>query len=231
MKVGTIDIDQVTLDVVLKHSNKAKRIGLRLSNNKNQVVVSLPRGTSAAHVNSLLKEARPWITKHLKPKPSQIPFNKDAAIPIFGQEYRITHKDSIRKSIWLEDTSKKIIVHPAYSDPGYMESWLRHHAKSHLAKLTREYAQQIGQKANRVSVREVISRWGSCSSTGNISYSWRLIFAPIEVSNYVCAHEVSHLKEMSHSPKFWEAVHSLCPDFALHRQWLKKNGHTLFRFG
>jgi predicted metal-dependent hydrolase len=91
-------------------------------------------------------------------------------------------------------------------------------------------AARIGRKLNRVSVRDTRSRWGSCSSTARLSFSYRLIFAPKEVMEYVVAHEVAHLRHMNHSPAFWNAVEFLCPQYDAAKDWLKLHGKDLYRF-
>ena len=85
----------------------------------------------------------------------------------------------------------------------------------------------MGCRFKRVTVRDQQSRWGSCSSDGALSYSWRLILAPPHVLDYVAAHEVAHLKEMNHGPRFWRLVLTHCPQTRSAKQWLKQNGHTL----
>jgi predicted metal-dependent hydrolase len=85
-------------------------------------------------------------------------------------------------------------------------------------------------RPGRVTVRDTKSRWGSCSQNGSLSFSWRLILAPDFVRDYVVAHEVAHLKEMNHSPRFWAQVKLLSPDMVRARQWLRDHGRTLLRY-
>jgi predicted metal-dependent hydrolase len=80
-------------------------------------------------------------------------------------------------------------------------------------------------------VRDTKSRWGSCSARGNLNFSWRLILAPAFVLEYLAAHEVAHLKEMNHSPRFWRLVHGVCPKTIEAERWLKRHGTELHRFG
>ena len=91
------------------------------------------------------------------------------------------------------------------------------------------YGKKLGIQPGGVKIRDYKSRWGSCSTGGILSYSWRLIFAPREIADYVCAHEVSHLKEMNHSPQFWKIVQELCPFYKVYRHWLRQEGSSLFR--
>jgi predicted metal-dependent hydrolase len=112
-----------------------------------------------------------------------------------------------------------------------LADWLRSEAKADLARRTNHHAANLGCEPKRISVRDQSTRWGSCSSTGTISYSWRLIFAPQFVLDYVAAHEVAHLKEMNHGPRFWRLVRDTMPDMHKARAWLKQNGAELHRFG
>jgi len=80
-------------------------------------------------------------------------------------------------------------------------------------------------------VRDQASRWGSCSTSGALSYSWRLILAPSFVLDYLAAHEVAHLVEMNHSPRFWKLLMRLSPDAKRAKAWLNANGADLHRYG
>jgi predicted metal-dependent hydrolase len=115
--------------------------------------------------------------------------------------------------------------------PRRLFDWLRAQAKADLTRRTFHHAANLGCRPKRISVRDQSTRWGSCSTTGTISYSWRLIFAPDYVLDYVAAHEVAHLREMNHGPRFWRLVRETMPDMHKARSWLKHNGAELHRFG
>ena len=91
-------------------------------------------------------------------------------------------------------------------------------------------AVRLEAQAKKISIMDTISRWGSCSKEGNISFSFRLVFAPINILHYVIIHEYCHLLIHDHSKKFWNLVESLCPDYKVSRNWLKKNGSSLFKY-
>ena len=78
-----------------------------------------------------------------------------------------------------------------------------------------------------LTIRNQRTRWGSCSSTGAMSFNWRLLLAPEPVLDYVVWHEACHLRVMDHSPRFWELVRRHCPDYPVHRRWLRHKGNTL----
>jgi predicted metal-dependent hydrolase len=112
-----------------------------------------------------------------------------------------------------------------------VRDFLKAQAKHDLEAASRCAADALGVPLKRVSVRDQSSRWGSCSSTGVLSYSWRLIMAPSFVLNYLAVHEVAHLVEMNHSRRFWQLVDRLCPDAARAKVWLEVHGADLHRYG
>ena len=100
-----------------------------------------------------------------------------------------------------------------------------------LEAASRRHAQSLGVAFKRVSVRDQSSRWGSCSSTGVLSFSWRLILAPPFVLDYLAAHEVAHLVEMNHSARFWRVVAKVCSHVERAKSWLDTHGNDLHRYG
>lgn len=115
--------------------------------------------------------------------------------------------------------------------PRRLADWLRQEAKADLSKSVERHGAVLGCIPKRISVRDQATRWGSCSTSGTICFSWRLIFAPSHVLDYVAAHEVAHLREMNHSQRFWRLVRQAMPDMQRARIWLKQNGAELHRFG
>ena len=119
-------------------------------------------------------------------------------------------------------------------DPAHLPRRVRDHltalAKRDFAARARATAARIGKGIARVGVRDPKSRWGSCSSSGALSFSWRLIFAPEAVIDYVVAHEVAHLVEMNHGPRFWRLVATLVPDVDKPRAWLRRHRLELLAY-
>ena len=95
----------------------------------------------------------------------------------------------------------------------------------------RVHARNLGVRARRITLRDQKSRWGSCSSAGQLSFSWRLVLAPPFVLDYVAAHEVAHLAEMNHGPRFWRLVAKTLPAFEEAKVWLRIHGMDLYRYG
>lgn len=89
------------------------------------------------------------------------------------------------------------------------------------------FARLLGVDYGRITLRFPRTRWGSCSAKGNLNFNCLLMLAPPEVLDYVIVHELCHRKELNHSPRFWAEVEKICPDYRVHRQWLKDNGSAL----
>ncbi|MEO0763396.1 MAG: YgjP-like metallopeptidase domain-containing protein, partial [Pseudomonadota bacterium] len=103
-------------------------------------------------------------------------------------------------------------------------------ARERMAPAIERYAAEAGRRCTALSFRDTRSRWGSCSSAGRISLSWRLAMAPPVVQDYVAAHEVAHLVEMNHSPRYWAVLARLMPDYEIHRRWLRREGRALHAY-
>jgi predicted metal-dependent hydrolase len=110
-----------------------------------------------------------------------------------------------------------------------LTDWLKKQALADLREATSTYASAMGVTYKRIAVRDQKSRWGSCTTDGTLSYSWRLVLAPPYVLDYVAAHEVAHLREMNHGPKFWRLVLTHCKETRRAKIWLKQNGNLLHR--
>jgi predicted metal-dependent hydrolase len=109
--------------------------------------------------------------------------------------------------------------------------WLKSEARRDLWAACRRYAAAMHVDFHRLTVRDQASRWGSCSASGALSFSWRLILAPREVLEYVAVHEVAHLVEMNHGPRFWSLVDRYFPERRRARSWLRRHGPQLHRYG
>lgn len=115
--------------------------------------------------------------------------------------------------------------------PRRFSDWLRGEVRKDLAVCVEKHSKTLSCSPKRISIRDQATRWGSCSTTGTLSFSWRLIFAPPFVLDYVAAHEVAHLREMNHGPRFWRLVRDAFPQMQKARNWLKAHGAELHRFG
>ena len=104
-------------------------------------------------------------------------------------------------------------------------------ARTDLDACVSRHSKTLGVKARSISLRDQTSRWGSCTAGGLLSFSWRLIMAPAHVLDYVAAHEVAHLVEMNHGPRFWKHVARCMPRLEEAKRWLRSHGADLHRYG
>jgi predicted metal-dependent hydrolase len=107
------------------------------------------------------------------------------------------------------------------------ERWYRQQALDTLTKRVQDFTSQHGFQYTQVKISSARTRWGSCSARGNLSFTWRLVMAPLPVIDYVVVHELVHIKVRNHSRHFWDQVSQLMPDYKARRSWLKENGHFL----
>jgi predicted metal-dependent hydrolase len=112
-----------------------------------------------------------------------------------------------------------------------LRDWLFEEAHRDLDERVLHHARALGVAPKRLTVRDQATRWGSCSTTGALSFSWRLILAPARILDYVAAHEVAHLKEMNHGPQFWALVQRLMPTMKEAKRWLQLYGLDLHQYG
>jgi hypothetical protein len=108
-----------------------------------------------------------------------------------------------------------------------LTAWYRRRAAQVIARRVALYAPRIGVSPTRITIRDARTRWGSCSPTGALSFSWRLLMAPPAVLDYLVVHELCHLKRADHSPRFWALVEAHCPGFRARRAWLRDHGDIL----
>jgi predicted metal-dependent hydrolase len=156
-------------------------------------------------------------------------------VPLRGEPHRIEHRPGERGTVWVElgDDGRHAlcVAGEAPHVARRVRDYLKREARRELEAASRRYAGELDVKVKRVSVRDQASRWGSCSTTGVLSYSWRLILAPPFVLDYLAAHEVAHLVEMNHSRAFWRIVGRICPNTARAKMWLDNHGADLHRYG
>lgn len=154
-------------------------------------------------------------------------------IPLRGSE-RFAVSMAEEKKEWIARSVRKMQTveqRPAQKEKTPYERRLeapyRQAAKEYIPKRVALFANELGVTYGTVTIRDQKTRWGSCSSKGNLSFNWRLILAPPKVLDYVVVHELCHRKEMNHSSRFWTLVESIMPDYRDHRKWLKENGGKL----
>ncbi len=230
-KGWVMDVAGRRVPVELKPSPRARRITLRADAAQGVIRISLHPRTSSARALEMLETHHEWIAVRVAAWPVPSRFEPGAIVPIEGEEVVIDWSPQRPRSAIIE-SGRLRIGGPPDGLAGRVERALRAHAKTVLTAETREMTAKIGKPIAAVTVRDTTSRWGSCTSTGCIAYSWRLILAPREVRRYVVAHEVAHLVHMNHSPAFWGVAEALYGgDIGRPRRWLKRHGPGLHWIG
>jgi predicted metal-dependent hydrolase len=189
------------------------------------VQVTLPRRAALREAAAAVAELEPWIARRLvevQRARAQVALRGDA-IPYLGATLRLVPEPGRRRVHRRGDA----LLIPEDDAAGAVERWLRRAAREEIAPRAHRAAGELGGRVTRVSVRDQRTRWGSCSSTGALSFSWRLVLAPEAVLDYVVWHEVCHLREMSHAPRFWALVARHCPGYEEPRRWLRENAAAL----
>jgi predicted metal-dependent hydrolase len=217
--------------LAIRVSPRARRLLLRVDSAARKVDLVLPRGVPPEHGLKFLATHRGWIAARLEALPPSMPFVEGAIVPVFGVPHRIRRESNpAAPPVAIVDAEIRV-----RGDPAHLGRRVRDHliglARQELSRRARLCAARIDKAVLRVGVRDTKSRWGSCSTKGSLSFSWRLILAPEAVVDYVVAHEVAHLVEMNHRPRFWRLVASLVPDPAPSRAWLKRHRNRLFAYG
>jgi len=217
--------------VSIRVSPRALRIALRIDAAERKVELVLPLGVPTSRGLRFLAAKQGWIAARLAALPQPVRFAEGVIIPVLGIPHRIRREhDPAAPAVAIRDGEIRV-----RGDPAHLERRVHDHlvamARAEFADRARPLAARIGRKLARVGVRDTKSRWGSCSGRGNLSFSWRLIFAPEPVLDYVVAHEVAHLAEMNHGPRFWRLVDNLSPGSAAARAWLKRHRSQLLSYG
>jgi predicted metal-dependent hydrolase len=233
--VVQVVFDKAIYLVRLRRHRQARRYTLRIDAPTREVVLTMPPRGSVREAKEFAQKHGGWIAARLKRLPEATPFAHGVEVPLRGEPHRIVHRRGERGTVWTEtDGSGQRLLCVAGEPPHVdrrISDFLKREAQRDLDAASRGYAAQIGVSVKRICVRDQSSRWGSCSNTGVLSFSWRLILAPPFVLDYLAAHEVSHLVELNHSPRFWRLVKRLYPQLERAKVWLDANGTDLHRYG
>jgi predicted metal-dependent hydrolase len=220
------------IEAVITGRRGAKRMTLRVDPIARRVIVNGPLRISKRDALSFVGANSDWIEARLKALPEASPFAEGATILFRGGLTLLKRRDGRGAPIFRDGLLPELEV---ASTPERFEAKIRLalkiYAQSDALAYCEPLAAQLGKSPNSIALRDTRSRWGSCTSNGDIMVSWRLIGAPPKVFEYVVAHELAHLIELNHSPRFWAQVGALMPDWRPARTWLKANGAMLHALG
>ena len=221
--------------VRVRRHRQARRYTLRIQSATREVVLTMPPRGSLKEAREFAQKHGGWIAARLGRLPEAAPFAHGFVVPLRGISYRIVHRRDSRGVVWAETNGRGERLLCVSGDASHVNrrvtAFLKREARRDLDAASRYYAERIGARVKRITIRDQSSRWGSCSTTGVLSYSWRLILAPPFVLDYLAAHEVTHLIEMNHSPRFWRLLARLSPAMKRAKVWLDGHGTDLHRYG
>lgn len=216
------------VEVVIRRNARARRFILRLDRVGSGAVITMPRRASLTAARAFAERHAGWIAERLaaRPAPAEVP----ETVMLRGRRHRVEPHGSPRGRIdILQDGDQPLIRVPGEAPHvrRRLVDHLKREAKADLDAAVARHAAVLDLHPTAIRLRDTRSRWGSASSSGALSFSWRLVMAPPFVLDYVAAHEVAHLREMNHSDRFWRLCHRLCPETDAARAWLKAEGNSL----
>jgi predicted metal-dependent hydrolase len=229
-QVTVFQVNGEKVVVRTKRNRRARRMTLRIDAANDCAVLVLPSRASLSEGIDFARSKAPWVKEKLESLPPRMPFAPGETVRVKGEPLTIRYDSRVGPRVKrdgeilrvggeLEDVRDRVV------------HWLRERARCAIARRVEERAGLIGKRFRRITLRDSRTRWGSCSARGNLSFSWRLILAPVEVMDYVVSHEVAHLAEMNHGPRFWKLVDEIAPKSSRARGWLSEYGTALLRQG
>lgn len=208
----------------IRRSDRARRVRVTVGAGEGVEVV-LPRRAPAREAEAAVRELRPWIERRLRVlerarEEAGVP---EGHVPFLGEPLRLAPERGRTRAHRRGDALLVPDVEPLPA----IERWYRRVARTEIAPRVERAVATAGVDYERLAIRGQRTRWGSCSTSGTLSFNWRLLLAPEEVLDYVVWHEVCHLEVMDHSTRFWRLLARHCPEYREHERWLRRYGSAL----
>ncbi|QQC62542.1 M48 family metallopeptidase [Paraburkholderia ginsengisoli] len=231
-KLRSVTIGSRTLHYVLKRSAR-RSIGFAIDSTG--LTITAPRWVTLADIETAITEKQRWIftkliewqTRVEQRALPKVDWKDGAEVPYLGQPVRVKLGSPHGTLAFSAHDAALQVPLPLQADPQQIkdrvQGWLQGEAKRLFGERLAIYADKLGVNYRAYALSSAATRWGSCSSDGKIRLNWRLIHFPLSIIDYVVAHELAHLREMNHSPRFWQTVESIFPEFREARQTLKSH--------
>jgi predicted metal-dependent hydrolase len=235
-KTVALQVEGIGVPVEVRRHHAARRFTLRVSKTRRAVVVTMPARARVDDAGVFLNKHIDWVRERLGNVPDGVPFAPGQTIPVRGKPHRVAVVTAERGGPIVKADASAVVPRLLVAGrvehvPRRLRDWLYEEAKRDLDERVSFHAKALGVRARRICLRDQQTRWGSCSATGVLSFSWRLILAPPFVLDYVAAHEVAHILEMNHGPRFWRLVAKCVPRLEEAKSWLRNEGSDLHRYG
>jgi len=202
-----------------------------------EVEVVLPRRMALRHAEPLVAEKRRWIERTLRRfeaarTAAPVRLEDGGAVPFLGEELELrvrVEPGRSRAHVARRGDTLEVSVAANGREPlrEALERWYRREARAEIEPRLEAATHRAGRSYRALSIRAQRTRWASCSSSGAMSFNWRLLLAPAQILDYVVEHEVAHLERPDHSPRFWALVERRCPGYREHERWLRRHGASL----
>jgi predicted metal-dependent hydrolase len=218
----------------IRRSNRA--LHARIQVDADGVEVVLPRHFPLRNVEPFVEEKRPWIERTLRRmRESEAEFGpgrlRDGGeVPYLGERLALTVRvEPGRRRAHVSRRGSELRVKLGRENglPEALEAWYRRQARLEVAPRLDAAVARAGRSYTKLQIRGQRTRWASCSTSGAMSFNWRLLLAPAEILDYVVEHEVAHLDVQDHSQRFWRLLASRCQEWREHEAWLRRHGHAL----
>jgi len=226
-----VDIEGESVPVRIRRNPRARRISMRADAVKREIRITMPNYTPTNVALDFVAKKREWIAARLQSAPDAAPIAPGSEIAVEGEAHLIEWREDWPRSIRCGEGMLRL-GGPEASVEARILRWLKSEARRIYTNEIRHYCEKAVEPVPRLSLGDPRSRWGSCSSRGTISLSWRLIMAPAHVRRSVIAHEVAHMRHMDHSRDFYAWLDTLYEgDRKAADRWLKMHGTGLQRVG
>jgi predicted metal-dependent hydrolase len=232
-----LEFEALGAPIEVRRHPAARRLTLRVSKTKRAVIVTVPAQCRMEEASTFVESNLDWVRERLGCVPEPVPFTDGARVPLRGRLHCLCFSGVARARPVVEvdapsGVMPKLLVSGRREHASRrLKDWLMEQARADLDICVTRHSRTLGVKARCISLRDQTSRWGSCTAGGLLSFSWRLILAPAQVLDYVAAHEVAHLVEMNHGPRFWKHVTRCMPRLEEAQRWLRSHGADLHRYG
>lgn len=219
---------QIQIDKLIR----AKRRSIALIVERDgSLTVRAPKRAAMRDIHAFIAEKADWILRSREKMKAVVPspkkqYTDGEKFLYLGDEYELSIVPPQRPALKFDGGFILGSSAQARGENAFIR-WYKERAAQMLTERVRHYSALHGFEPKQVKINSAKTRWGSCTSTGTINFTWRLVMAPPDVIDYVVLHELAHLRVKNHSPRFWKLVESLCPDFKRHRKWLRVHGERL----
>jgi predicted metal-dependent hydrolase len=233
VKRELLKIDGKSIEVILRTNPRARRFIVKVDPSTGEVSVVAPSSRSFDRALDFARKEKDWIAGRLADVPQPVQLEFGSVVMFKGIEHVIRSGDSKGWPVWIDRDGARPAIRvggrPEHASRRLLD-WLKREARKRIDERVATYAAALTVRPKRITIRDTSSRWGSCSSARSLSFSWRLILAPPSVLDYVVAHEVAHLRELNHKPRFWRLVETLVPEIEKSQTWLSTHGALLHRY-